>query len=426
MHITILAYGSRGDVQPYIALGIGLLRAGYGVRLAAPQRFQGFVCEHDLDFAPLAGDPTQLAQALADRAGRNPLRTGQVIAEYALPLAAQVLNDVRAACQGTEAVVHSFLTTIAGHQVARELDIPDFSALLFPAFARTTAFPNPALPALPLGGWYNRLTHDFFTQSFWQFGRLGYNWVVRRRHPHLPRLPGWPFSPANQPATPMLYGFSEHVIPRPPEWHNDIHITGYWFLDPGSDWQPPAELVNLLAAGPPPVYIGFGSIITHQSEKLVEVALEALARTGQRGLLLSGWGGLGSAKLPPSVFQIESASHHWLFPRMAAIVHHGGAGTTAAALRSGVPAIIIPFTADQPFWGRQAYQLRVTPQPIPRKRLSAEKLARAIDLALGDQEMRRRAAELGQRIRVEDGVGRAVEIIERYLAQKAGKEAGTR
>jgi UDP:flavonoid glycosyltransferase YjiC (YdhE family) len=420
MHITILAHGSRGDVQPYLALGIGLRQAGYEVRLAAPRCFQEFVVEHGLDFAPLAGDPAQLAQALADRAGRNPLRAGQVIAEYTLPLAAQVLNDVRVACQGTDAVIHSFLTTIAGHQIARELDIPDFSALLFPAFARTAAFPNPALPALPLGGWYNRLTHDFFTQSFWQFSRLGYNWAVRRRHPHLPRLPGWPFSSAKQPATPILYGFSEYVIPRPPEWSENIHITGYWFLDPSSAWQPPAELVDFLATGPPPVYIGFGSMITHETEKLLESTLEALAQTGQRGLLLSGWSGLGRVNLPAHVSQIESAPHHWLFPRMATIVHHGGAGTTAAALRSGVPAIITPFTADQPFWGRRVYQLGVGPRPIPRQRLTAEKLARAIELALNDQVMRQRAATLGQRIRAEDGIERAVEIIKHYLVPKNG------
>jgi UDP:flavonoid glycosyltransferase YjiC (YdhE family) len=392
-----------------------LLRAGHRVRLAAPQCFQEFVCIHGLDFAPLAGDPTQLAQALADRAGRNPLWNGLVIAEYTLPLAVQVINDVRAACRGTDAIIHSFLTTIIGHQVARELGVPDFSALIFPIFARTAAFPNPALPALPLGGLYNRLTHDFFTQSFWQFSRLGYNWLLRRRHPHLPPLPRWPFDLSHRPVTPMLYGFSEHIIPRPPEWGDNIHLTGYWFLDPGVDWQPPAELVDFLAAGPPSVSIGFGSMITSEAKKLIEIALAALARTGQRGLLLGGWGGLGQVQLPSSVFPVESVPHSWLFPHMAAIVHHGGAGTTAAALRSGVPAIITPFTADQPFWGRQAWQLGVSPQPIPRKRLTVEKLIQAIELALEDQEMRRCAAELGRCLRAEDGVGRAVDIIERYL-----------
>ncbi len=418
MQITILAHGSRGDVQPYVALGIGLQRAGHAVRLAAPQLFADFVSEHGLEFAPLAGDPPRLAQALADRAGWNPLRTGQVIAEYALPLARQLLVDVRTACQDTDAVVHSFLTTIVGHQVACELDVPDVSALLLPIFAATGAFPNPALPDLPLGRLYNRLTHDFFTQSFWQFSRLAYQGVVRRQNPDLPRLSGWPFSPSNRPPTPILYGFSPQVIPRPPDWGKDIHVTGYWFLEAVSSWQPPADLVDFLTAGPPPIYIGFGSMITREAEKLVRVVLDALAQTGQRGLLLSGWGKLGRTDLPDHVFLIESVPHNWLFPRMAAIVHHGGAGTTAAALRAGVPAIITPFTSDQPFWGRRIYQLGVGPRPIPRQKLTAEKLAEAINMVTGDQAMQQRAAELGERIRAEDGVTRAVEIIEGYLATR--------
>jgi UDP:flavonoid glycosyltransferase YjiC (YdhE family) len=416
MHITILSHGSRGDVQPYVALGVGLQRAGHTVRLAAPQFFERFISEQGLAFAPLAGDPTRLAQALADRAGWNPLRTGLVISEYALPLAAQVQVDVNRACQGTDVVIHSFLTTIAGHQAARQLDVPDFSALLIPIFAPTAAFSSPALPEFPLGSFYNRLTHNIFTQSFWQGSRLAYNWVVRRKYPHLPRLSGWPFCPSNRRRTPILYGFSPHVIPRPPDWGEDVHVTGYWFLETAPNWHPPADLVDFLEAGPPPVYIGFGSMITRDSKKLLSVVLDALARTGQRGLLLSGWGRLGRVNLPDHVFRIESAPHDWLFPRMAAIMHHGGAGTTAAALRAGVPAIITPFTSDQPFWGQRVYQLGVGPKLIPRQKLTTEKLVQAIDLAIGDRTMRQRAAELGKRIRAEAGVARAVETIERSFA----------
>jgi UDP:flavonoid glycosyltransferase YjiC (YdhE family) len=149
--------------------------------------------------------------------------------------------------------------------------------------------------------------------------------------------------------------------------------------------------------------------------QLAQIALAALAQTGQRGLLLSGWGGLAAADLPPDVFQIESAPFAWLFPRMKAMVHHGGVGTTADALRAGVPPIIVPFTADQPYWGRRVQQLGVGPAPIDHRKLTVGRLASAIRAAVSDQAMRRRAAELGARIRSEEGVAQAVEIVERYL-----------
>jgi sterol 3beta-glucosyltransferase len=420
MHITILAYGSRGDVQPYVALGLELRRAGHEVRLAAPGPFEAFVANHGLEFAPLPGDPPQLARELV-KAGWNGPRIARAIAEYILPLVVQAQADVSRACRGADAIIHSFLMTMSGHEAALELDVPEISALIFPVFTRTAAFPNMMFPELPLGGIYNRLTHDFFTRSFWQGGRLVYGWV-RRKHPHLPPLSMWPFSASEGQQPPVLYGFSPHVIPRPDDWGDNVHVTGYWFLDVAPGWQAPDELLDFLEAGPPPVYVGFGSMIADEMRKLTGIALDALAQTGQRGLLLAGWGGLGGEDLPGHVFKIDFAPFDWLFPRMAAIVHHGGAGTTAAALRAGVPAIVVPFTSDQPFWGRRVYRLGVGPKPIPRKKLTAAKLAAAIRSATGDQAMRRRAVELGRRIRAEDGVARAVEVVERYLATTGRQE----
>lgn len=416
MRITILAHGSRGDVQPYVALGIGLQRAGHTVRLAAPESFESFVTGYGLEFSPLAGDPTQLMRKAVEKAGTNLLRIGPVVLEYVIPLAVQVLSDAREACQGTDVIIHSLLTTIVGHEVAVQLDVPDFSALVFATFASTAAFPSQAFPELPLGGIYNRLTHDVFTQIFWQGGRLAYAWV-RRKHPALPRLSGWPFDASTKRPTPILYGFSPQIIPKPPEWGEDIHVTGYWFLEAASGWSPPVDLVDFLESGSPPVYIGFGSVIAREARLLTEVVLEALAQTGQRGVLLTGWGGLVGTDLPKHVFQIESAPFDWLFPRMAALVHHGGMGTTAAGLRAGVPTVVVPFIADQSFWGRRVYQLGVGPKPIPRKRLTVENLVEAIHLATSDQTIRREAAQLGKRIRAEDGTKRAVEVIEYYLSR---------
>jgi UDP:flavonoid glycosyltransferase YjiC (YdhE family) len=201
------------------------------------------------------------------------------------------------------------------------------------------------------------------------------------------------------------------VIAPPPDWNDNIHVTGYWFLDSAEDWTAPSALTDFLESGPPPVYIGFGSMGNRKPAETTDLVLDALRRIDQRAILLSGWGGLHETDLPDSVFMIDSVPHSWLFSRVAAIVHHGGAGTTAAALRSGSPSVIVPFFGDQPFWGRRVAELGVGPSPIPRQKLTAERLARAIRQALTDNEMRQRAAQLGSRIRLEDGIARAAAVI---------------
>jgi sterol 3beta-glucosyltransferase len=416
MRFTILAHGSRGDIQPYIALGIGLQRAGHAVRLAAPGLYQRFIESYSLEFAPLAGDPTRLMRSAVEKAGRwpAPMRTARVVLQFAAPIAAELYADALSACRDADAIIHSLLLTSTGHQIANDLGCPDFSALVFAFFAPTAAFPNPLFPAFPFGSRYNLESHIQFNRVFWRGNRLAFNWI-RRTHPAVPELVDWPFENGLRRPTPLLYGFSPNVIPVPEEWGQDVHVTGYWFLDAPPGWQPEPGLVEFLEAGPPPVYIGFGSVISREMGQLTWVALDALDRSGQRGVLSTGWGGLQASDLPAHVYPIESAPFDWLFPRMAATVHHGGMGTTAASLRAGVPPVIVPFMADQPFWGRQIQRLNAGPAPIPHKLLTPRRLAQAITTALEDETMRSRTAELGALIRAEDGVGKAVAVIEGYL-----------
>lgn len=213
----------------------------------------------------------------------------------------------------------------------------------------------------------------------------------------------------------MLYGYSPQVLPRPADWGEHIHVTGYWFLDPPIDWRPSPDLVEFLQAGPPPVYIGFGSMTSGKPREAAEMVLQALRRTGQRGVLYAGWGGLQQADLPETVFMTGSVPHSWLFPQMAALVHHGGAGATAAGLAAGVPSILTPFMGDQMFWGRRVCDLGVGPQPIPRRRLTLERLVAAIQQAVRDPAMRQHATDLGERMRQEEGVAQVVKIIEAAL-----------
>lgn len=429
MRFVILAVGTRGDVQPLVALGRGLRQAGHHVRLATYPIFQELTESAGLEFFRLEGNSQE---QLKQEEGQAMLAAGGSSARYMLhgirlfrTYLERLLLDTWEACQGAEAIINPH-NAIAGPHIAKRLGIPCYLAWFSPVY-RTRAFPLPIGAAdLHLGGTFNELTYIAAEQFAWHFLRRQINrW--RKETLNLAPLPfrGPSLLPITNPygrrsdcGPPLLYGYSPLVVPKPLDWPDRLHVTGYWFLDHASDWQPPARLADFLAAGPPPVYIGFGSMIDRDPEALTNAALEALKRTGQRGILLSGWSGLNSAHLPDEVLQVESVPHDWLFPHTAAVVHHGGAGTTATGLRAGVPSIIVPFAGDQPFWGKRIAELGVGPAPIPHKQLTAERLADAIRAAISDTGMRARVAALAERIRAEDGVAYTVEVIHRYLPQR--------
>jgi sterol 3beta-glucosyltransferase len=216
-------------------------------------------------------------------------------------------------------------------------------------------------------------------------------------------------------STPLLGAYSPTVIPHPRDWSDQVHVTGYWFQEDARDWKPSVELETFLEEGEPPVYVGFGSMAGRNPERITRIVLEALANSGQRGVLTTGWGGMNVMKVPKNVFVINAAPHDWLFPRMAAVVHHGGAGTTAEGLRAGAPTVVVPFTVDQPFWGNRVKTLGAGPEPVRVKKLNADRLAGAIQMAVTDTEMRERAEGIGKAIRAEAGVGSAVNIVKHYL-----------
>ena len=204
-------------------------------------------------------------------------------------------------------------------------------------------------------------------------------------------------------------------MPEPKDWPEWMHVTGYWFLDKPETWQPTKELADFIENGPPPISIGFGSMTDKNNDKLATILVEALEKTGQRGIMLSGWGGLGHKNLPKNILRMDAVPHDWLFPKMKAIIHHGGAGTTGSALRSGIPSIAIPFFGDQFFWGKQIQKIGVGPKPLPIKKLTSENLSKAINQMLTNETMRSKAKKVGRKIREEDGVGNAVRAINRYL-----------
>lgn len=411
MHVTILTLGSRGDVQPYIAVGRGLLAAGHGVRLVTAAQFEGFVRGHGLDFAPLDRRFLELTDTSA---GQSAFEGGNKLQLYKMvrPALRQILDDSWSATQGTDAIIYH-LKILAGYHLAEKLGIPAMIGMPLPAYP-TSAFANPVLPS-GMPSMFNRPSYRVNQLGKMPFAGMINDW--RRSVLGLPptsRFAAEDRLPDGRPI-PVLHAYSPHVVPTPPDWPPHVTTTGYWFLDQPTGWEPPKSLLEFLDDGPPPVYVGFGSMTTREPEAKARIIIAALERAGQRGLIAAGWGGLRTADLPPSFHVIKEAPHEWLFPHMAAVVHHGGAGTTAAGLYAGRPTVVVPFFGDQGFWGRRVHTLGAGPEPIPQKALTVERLAAAIHDAVTSVAMRTRAEALGAALRAEDGVGVAVRFIENWM-----------
>lgn len=414
MRIAIIAMGSRGDVQPYVALGKGLKAAGHVVRLLTHENFEVLVSSYGLEFYAARGNVQEFMEnpemlALLEKG--NFLALNAHTSKASKGRAIDWAKDSIAASQHMELLIVGVGGLFLSLALAEKFKLPLLQAYVFP-FTPTTVFPAVLFPQFisKLGGYVNRLSHDLFRQIMWQGSRRG-DGLARKEVLDLPTAPFWGvYNSKHFQGYPILYGISPSVISKPFDWRN-THITGYWFLDEAPDWTPPAALLDFLQNGSPPVYIGFGSMRSRNPEETADIVLQAIALTGQRAILQSGWGGLSKSDLPNTVLMVDSIPHSWLFPRMAALVHHGGAGTTAAGLRAGVPSILIPFFGDQPFWGQRVAELGVGPNPIPRKQLTAQRLAEAISTAITDGSMRQRAACLGAKIQAEDGIGNAVAIV---------------
>ncbi len=415
MKLGITAIGSRGDVQPYVALGQGLSRAGHDVRIIVDTSFAKLVREAGLEIAPVAADP---GPALGDdlaAIGENPLRLIGWFKRHLKPLVLRYTAELRDASQGLDGLLFSVLNLPAAH-VAEALRIGSLAAYLQPVSA-TGAFGSPLMPHLPPWLPFRPALHRV---GYRVTGRIFF-WMMRgildqcrRDVLALPPLPPGYFRSLEASRLPILYGYSAHVLPKPADWGDWLHVTGYWFLEPDGAWEPPAELRDFLNAGPPPVYVGFGSMGVSGTGDSTDLMVDALRLAGSRGIVL-GAGGHASRRLSDTVLAIDGAPHDRLFPLCSAVVHHGGAGTTAAGMRAGLPAVTVPYFADQFFWGWRQFELGAGPRPLRRRRLTARSLADAIRAVTCDEGVRSAARALGERIRSEDGVGAAVELVARLM-----------
>jgi UDP:flavonoid glycosyltransferase YjiC (YdhE family) len=422
MHIVILALGSRGDVQPFVALGVALQRAGHTVTIAAAADYATLVTDYGVGFAPVAGAVAELmnfelVNALLDGA-ENPLRFARDFLCELDPLLPRIVADCWTAAQTADLLVVSTLGLLVGTHLSEKRACPLVAVHMHPLFADPERahvnFPH-APSWLPLRKAYHRLTYHLGWHGFWQFLRRPLN-RARRQALELPPLSPWQlYQRARQPL-PALFAYSPLVAPPDSPLRAHAHVTGYWPLPSPPNWQPSPTLVDFLQQGPPPVLVSFGSILGGRDpDKMTTLLVAALAHSGHRGLIYRGWGDLGNIPLPSTVLAIDDTPHDWLFPQLAAVVHHGGAGVTATALRHGTPQVVVPVFGDQRFWGERVQALHCGPVAIPRSQITAVNLAAAVTQATTDPAIAAGVAQMRARLQQEDGVATAVTWFNSWL-----------
>ncbi|KAH9890812.1 glycosyltransferase family 1 protein [Xylariomycetidae sp. FL2044] len=433
MKITCLTIGSRGDVQPYIALCKGLLAEGHKPRIATHVEFKAWIEGHGIEFAPVEGDPSELMRICI----QNGTFTWAFLREANSKFRGwldELLASAYTACEGSDLLIES-PSAMAGIHIAEALRIPYFRAFTMP-WTRTRAYPHAfVMPERKMGGAYNYVTYVMFDNVFWKATAH----QVNRWRNNVLGLPNTNLEKMQPNKVPFLYNFSPAVVAPPLDYSDWIRVTGYWFLDEGTDWTPPDDLMEFINKARKDdkklVYVGFGSIIVPDPAKMTQEVIDAVIKADVRCVLSKGWSDrLGNKDaavpeqvLPPEIFQIKSAPHDWLFSQMDAAAHHGGSGTTGASLRAGIPTIIRPFFGDQFFFGSRVEDLGVG---ICLKKWGTNSFARALWEATHSERMIVKARVLGESIRSETGVDTAIQSIYRdmeyamsLVKSKVGKNA---
>ncbi|KAM4077606.1 hypothetical protein ACJW30_12G151300 [Castanea mollissima] len=421
LQVVMLIVGTRGDVQPFIAIGKRLQDYGHRVRLATHSNFKDFVLTAGLEFYPLGGDPKVLAGYMVKNKGFLPSGPSEI------PIQRNQMKDIiyslLSACRDPDldtGVAFKADAIIAnppayGHtHVAEALKVPIHIFFTMP-WTPTSEFPHPLSRVKQQAGY--RLSYQIVDSLIWLGIRDMIN-DVRKKKLKLRPVTYLSGSQGSDSDIPHGYIWSPHLVPKPKDWGPKVDVVGFCFLDLASNYEPPESLVKWLEAGDKPIYIGFGSLPVEEPEKMTQIIVEALETTKQRGIINKGWGGLGNLAEPKDfIYLLENCPHDWLFLQCKAVVHHGGAGTTAAGLRAACPTTIVPFFGDQPFWGDRVNARGVGPPPIPVDEFTLPKLVEAINFML-DPKVKERAVELAKAMENEDGVTGAVKAFFKHLPFK--------
>ncbi|PQE26874.1 glycosyltransferase family 28 domain-containing protein [Rutstroemia sp. NJR-2017a BVV2] len=440
LNIVVMVIGSRGDIQPFLKLGKNLMEYGHRVRIATHPAFRDFVQKDSgLEFFSVGGDPAELMAFMVKNPGMIPkmdtLKTGEVGRRRAQM--AEMFEGFWRACinatdeerdvtnlkmMGDKApfVADAIIAnppSFAHIHCAERLGIPLHLMFTFP-YTPTQAFPHPLANIKKTNvdpGYTNFMSYPLVEMMTWQgLGDLVNNFRVKTLGLE-PVSTLWAPGQLYRLKVPYTYLWSPGLVPKPKDWGPEIDIAGFVFLDLAATFKPPEDLVKFLEAGEAPIYIGFGSIVVDDPDRFTEMIFEAVKKAGVRALVSKGWGGLGGDNTPDNVFMLENTPHDWLFPKVRAVVHHGGAGTTAIGLKCGKPTMIVPFFGDQQFWGSMIGNAGAGAQPVPYKDLTADKLAEGIKQCLTDSA-REAVEKIAKDIEAEgDGAKNAVKSFHRSL-----------
>jgi len=410
MKIAILTSGTRGDVQPYIALGRALRTRGHDVLLACPDNFASWVEEHGLKFHTIGVDMQAFLQLPEGREvlSGNPFTLIKIWKKTIIPIMRETLNATWKSARDADVIIYH-------PKVACAIDVAEATGAALVSTAPFPIFPTKAFPFFVFkgnfGSWLNQISYTPLIFSRLIFLRMINRW--RKETLGLKKSPA--FTPINRikgSSFIQLCMASPGLVPYPNGPEENIQTTGYWFLEEGMDWQPDTALAEFLKAGDKPIYIGFGSMPSWDPKKLTKEIIEGVRLANVRAILAIGWGGLQEVDLPETMFAIKGAPHDALFEYVSAVVHHGGAGTTAAGLRAGLPTFICHSAFDQPYWGRRICSLGCGPKPQSLKRIKAARFALGLEELTRKESYRERAGEIARKIAKEDGITRAIELIE--------------
>lgn len=423
LQIVMLIVGTRGDVQPFAAIGKLLQEYGHRVRLATHSNFKDFVLKAGLEFFPLGGDPKVLAGYMVKNKGFLPSGPSEIRTQKKQMKA--IINSLLPACTSPyeDGVSFKAQAIIAnppayGHvHVAEALKVPIHIFFTMP-WTPTSEFPHPLSRVGHFAA--NRMSYQVVDSLIW-LGIRGLINDFRKKKLKLRPITYLSGSQLSVSKLPTGYIWSPHLVPKPKDWGPKVDVVGFCFLNLAQDYKPPDQLVEWLAAGPAPIYVGFGSLPVKDPSGMTKIIVEALKETSQRGIIGKGWGGIGTmVDLPDSVYLIDNCPHDWLFSQCAAVVHHGGAGTTAAGLKAACPTTIVPFFGDQAFWGDRVHARGVGPLPIPAEQFSLEKLVHAIRYMM-ENEVKQRAIDVADAMKDENGVEGAVKSFHKHLPRKVPK-----
>ncbi|KAL1590301.1 hypothetical protein WHR41_01219 [Cladosporium halotolerans] len=445
LNIVIMVIGSRGDIQPFLRIGKVLKEQNnHRVRIATHPAFRDFVSESGLEFFSVGGNPSELMAFMVKNPGLIPNMSTVMQGEIGRrrEQMAEMFEGFWRACVNStdeendtknldlmnsknpfiaDAIIAN-PPSFAHVHIAERLGIPLHMMFTFP-YSPTQAFPHPLANIKPQKSNVSESYVNFMSYPLVEmmtFQGLG-DLVNNFREKTLGLEPVsqiWAPGALYRMKVPYTYLWSPSLVPKPKDWGPEIDIGGFVFLELASTYKPPQDLQDFLDAGEPPVYVGFGSIVVDDPDRFTQMIFKAVEMAGVRALVNKGWGGLGGEgnATPDNVYMLGNTPHDWLFPRVKAVVHHGGAGTTAMGLKCGKPTMIVPFFGDQPFWGSMTADAKAgAHECIPYKKLTAERLAEGIKQCL-TEESQKNVQQISDSIAREgDGAENAVRSFHRSL-----------